>query len=101
MSLSGFGQDAEGELYVLGNTTGTPFGNTGVVRKIVPSIIIPCPSDFNDDGKVNITDLLKVLGSWGTSPTPCPPTPKADLNGDCQVNVPDLLALLNNWGACP
>lgn len=37
--LHGFGQDANGELYVLGNTTGTPFGteagvNTGVVFKI-------------------------------------------------------------------
>jgi glucose/arabinose dehydrogenase len=37
LKLDGFGQDAAGELYVLGNTTGTPFGNTGVVLKIVPS----------------------------------------------------------------
>jgi glucose/arabinose dehydrogenase len=37
LKLDGFGQDADGELYVLGNTTGTPFGNTGVVLKIVPS----------------------------------------------------------------
>lgn len=35
--LLGFGQDAQGELYVLSNTTGTPFGNTGVVLKIVPA----------------------------------------------------------------
>lgn len=32
--VDGFGQDANGELYVLGNTTGTPFGDTGVVMRI-------------------------------------------------------------------
>lgn len=31
LSLLGFGQDASGELYVLANETGTPFGDTGVV----------------------------------------------------------------------
>lgn len=33
----GFGQDADGELYVLGNTTGTPFATTGAVYKLVPN----------------------------------------------------------------
>ena len=33
----GFGQDNDGELYVLGNNTGIPFGITGVVYKIVPN----------------------------------------------------------------
>ena len=32
----GFGQDAAGEIYVLGNVTGIPAGTTGVVKKIVP-----------------------------------------------------------------
>ena len=36
LTLLGFGQDADGELYVLGNTTGVPFGETGVVLKITP-----------------------------------------------------------------
>ena len=34
--LDGFGQDAMGELYAMGNTTGTPFGETGVVMRIAP-----------------------------------------------------------------
>lgn len=34
LSLHGFGQDANGELYVIGNQTGTPFGTTGVVMRI-------------------------------------------------------------------
>ncbi len=35
LSLLGFGQDRRGELYVLGNSTGTPFGDTGVVQRLV------------------------------------------------------------------
>ncbi len=34
MSLLGFGQDASGEIYVLGNATGTPFGDTGLVLRM-------------------------------------------------------------------
>jgi glucose/arabinose dehydrogenase len=35
LSLLGFGQDANGELYVLANDTGVPFGDTGVILRIV------------------------------------------------------------------
>ncbi len=34
LSLLGFGQDANGELYVLGNMTGVPFGDTGIVLRL-------------------------------------------------------------------
>ena len=34
LSVLGFGQDVSGELYVLVNETGTPFGDTGVVLRI-------------------------------------------------------------------
>jgi glucose/arabinose dehydrogenase len=37
MAVLGFGQDASGELYVLANQVGVPFGTTGVVLKIVPA----------------------------------------------------------------
>lgn len=36
LSLLGFGQDSAGRIYVLGNTTGTPFEQTGVVLRIAP-----------------------------------------------------------------
>jgi plastocyanin/glucose/arabinose dehydrogenase len=36
-SLNGFGQDAIGEIYLMGNSTGTPFGETGVVLRIGPA----------------------------------------------------------------
>ena len=35
LSVLGFGQDNQGEIYVLGNRTGRPFGTGGVVLKIV------------------------------------------------------------------
>lgn len=37
LSLLGFGQDTNGELYVLANATGTPFEDTGVVLRIAPA----------------------------------------------------------------
>jgi len=36
LSVLGFGEDAAGELYLLANSTGVPFGATGVVLKISP-----------------------------------------------------------------
>jgi hypothetical protein len=36
LALLGFGQDAAGELYVLGNINGTPFGSEGVVLRLTP-----------------------------------------------------------------
>lgn len=36
-ALLGFGQDANGEIYVLANDTGVPFEDTGVVLKISPA----------------------------------------------------------------
>ncbi|HZD58177.1 MAG TPA: CHRD domain-containing protein, partial [Anaerolineales bacterium] len=44
LRLLGFGQDANGELYVLANALGVPFGDTGVVLKI--SSGIPPATDF-------------------------------------------------------
>lgn len=37
LAVLGVAQDADGELYVMGNITGTPFGRTGVVLRITRS----------------------------------------------------------------
>ena len=42
MALLGWGQDASGELYALGNTNGVPFGTSGHVLRLVPA-----PTDVN------------------------------------------------------
>lgn len=64
-----------------------------------------CPADISNDGNVNVSDLLAVIGAWGACPTPCPPQCPADIapvaGGDCVVNVSDLLGVIGSWGACP
>jgi hypothetical protein len=55
---------------------------------------VDCP-DINDDGYVNVTDLLAVIDQWGQSNSP------ADINFDGIVDVSDLLIVIANWGACP
>ena len=57
---------------------------------------LPCPADINDDGSVNVTDLLELLAAWGPNPGHA-----ADINEDGSVNVTDLLDLLAAWGGCP
>lgn len=54
-----------------------------------------CPSDLNGDNVVDVSDLLLLLGSWGSC-SGC----TADLNSDGFVDVSDLLILFANWGEC-
>ena len=54
-----------------------------------------CPADINDDGVVDVLDLLAVLGAWGD----CPGCAE-DINGDDVVDVLDLLEVLSAWGPC-
>lgn len=61
------------------------------------TVTLPCIADITDDGLVNVTDLLAVIGAWGACSPPCPP----DINTDGQVNVTDLLAVIGAWGPCP
>ncbi len=56
------------------------------------------PGDVNDDGVVNVTDLLAVIGAWGNCPHPCPADVAPFPNGDGMVNVTDLLLVISNWG---
>ena len=54
-----------------------------------------CPADVDDDGDVDVNDLLAVLGAWG----PCLGCPE-DIVPDEVVNVNDVLAVLSEWGPC-
>ena len=49
----GFGRDAAGELYVLANDTGTPFGATGAVLRIAPG---PGAVSFDASGVVSVVE---------------------------------------------
>jgi len=52
------------------------------------------PSDINQDGVVDVSDLLAVIGGWGPCPSPCP----VDVNSDGITNVEDLLEVIGHWG---
>jgi glucose/arabinose dehydrogenase len=53
LAILGFAQDADGEIDVLTNTTGTPFGTTGTVLRIDPPAApapAPAPAPSGDGG---------------------------------------------------
>jgi hypothetical protein len=54
-----------------------------------------CPADVDDNGSVDVDDLVAVILGWGACNT-C----AADINGDLQVNVDDLVAVILGWGTC-
>jgi glucose/arabinose dehydrogenase len=73
LKLDGLGQDADGELYVLGNTTGTPFGDTGVVLRIAPR-----QRDNELEADLNgFAEVDPATGDFGAG----------DLNGDGSAEI--------------
>jgi hypothetical protein len=55
------------------------------------------PADVNDDGVVDVGDLVAVVLAWGECPAACPPSCPADVDGDCLVGVNDLVDVILNW----
>lgn len=53
------------------------------------------PGDLDGDGQVGGSDLLIILGEWGTCPTPAC---LGDLNHDGIIDGADLTLLLSFWG---
>ncbi len=51
------------------------------------------PADVNQDGQVDVLDLIELILAWG--PNPGHP---ADINGDGVVDVTDLVTLILAWG---
>jgi len=81
-----------------------------------------CPSDLDGDGLVDASDLLVMLGAWGTCERPADldglgegtgardevngafgtlPDCPADLDDDGLVGASDLVILLAEWDDCP
>ena len=52
-----------------------------------------CLGDFDQDGAVDIKDMLTLIENWGA--------PAGDIDGDLTTQVSDLLILLQRWGSCP
>ena len=92
LSLLGFGQDDRGELYVLANSTGTPFGATGVVLRIKT-----ITGDLDADGDVDLSDLAALLSAYGNCVGDPGFAPAADFNNSGCIDLADLAALLANY----
>lgn len=60
----GFGQDEDGELYILGSSDTGPTGSSGVVEKIVSASTggLRLPGDANDDGILDLSDGVAIFG---------------------------------------
>jgi len=37
----------------------------GVIEQTNIRLITSCPSDFNEDGVVDVSDLLMLIAAWG------------------------------------
>jgi glucose/arabinose dehydrogenase len=62
--IKAFGQDADGELYLLAGTNLGPFGSGGLVLKIVDHCTTRIPGDINNDCEVNDADLAILNEHW-------------------------------------
>ena len=62
---------------------------------ILDPAVNTCVGDANQDGVINVNDLLLAVSEWGQSGTP------ADINNDGTVNVADILIMIDTWGICP
>ena len=58
-----------------------------------PEVAADCPEDLDDDGLVNVNDILLILGEFG-----CAVDCTFDLNGINGVDVGDFLLLLGAYG---
>ncbi|UCC95255.1 MAG: right-handed parallel beta-helix repeat-containing protein [Candidatus Omnitrophota bacterium] len=58
----------------------------------------PLPGDVNNDGKVDITDLVIVAQAFGSQPGDSNWDSRADLNNDNVVDIDDLVVVAQNFG---
>ena len=75
-------------------TSGTDSMITANVTTTTTIEMPPTPWDVNDDGVVNIQDLVLVAGQFGESGEDL----KGDLNGDGIVNIQDLVIVASHFG---
>ncbi len=75
-------------------TTDTGVGARPIVDMGSDEFDPTCGGDTNDDGAVDVLDLVMVITSWDTDDR------AADVNGDGVVNVEDLVAIITSWGIC-
>jgi hypothetical protein len=83
----GFTADIVNAHYTQPNGTVVPLDNTITLFTILDHL----PGDVNEDGKVNVGDIMAVINLMGSLTN----AEKADVNGDGKVNVGDIMAIIN------
>lgn len=79
---------------------------TGLVSVIdidrVPQTIPYCvPLDFNQDGNVNITDIVRVSYRWSSTCGDPAYDPAVDLDQNCRIDTADMQVVAQQWrSAC-
>ena len=87
--------NAEGEIVWQHFTSDNIMRAVKYPYSILDPVVDTCDGDANQDGAVNVNDLLLAVSEWGQSGT------AADVNNDGTVNVADVLIMIDAWGACP
>jgi hypothetical protein len=73
----------------------SPDSNQNGVIDTCESLLLPCPTDFNQSGSTDGADLGLLLSAWGASNQP-----GFDLDSNGRIDGADLGLLLSGWGAC-
>ena len=84
--------DENNEFYFCGRGEYINFRHSGIVCHFPDTF---CLGDLDQNGAVDVTDLLSMLAAFGTDTMPA-----ADLDDDGSVDVNDLLMLIERWGEC-
>jgi glucose/arabinose dehydrogenase len=104
LKLLGFGQDANGEIYVLGNTTGVPFEDTGVVLKLAPICTLDLNLSYNGSTLTMSFEIgTQLPASWNvwvsflntTIPSWSVPIPVVDPPISFPIPIPEFPSLGN------
>ncbi len=97
VSVLGFGRDGDGEVYLLANTGGVPFGNSGVALRVRSA-----RGDANCDGSIDFFDIDPFLQALFDTPGYLATFPacdgtifSADANRDGSIDFFDIDAFLD------
>ena len=61
----------------------------------ITEVVVACPGDADGDGAITVSDILAIIGAWGSTTDP-----EIDVDGSGVVDVGDILLVVANWGSC-
>jgi hypothetical protein len=94
--LLGSSVDLDGRNVIAGAIDGLPTGGAPDINASGACLFdLLCLADTNDDGVVNVTDLVNVLLDW----SPAPITHGGDVTCDGVVNVQDMVQVILAWNS--